>query len=161
MDRLYLLRHGIAVPHGTDGYVDDERPLTSKGERRVRSIARGLRALGIKLDLIVTSPLPRARRTAEIVAEVLDMSTLLESAEELRAGREAESLKRWLESRPERRLMIVGHDPAFSDLVGLLATGKAEPIATLRKGGIAAFSNQGDGRLVLDWLSRPRLFRSM
>ena len=58
MTRLYLLRHGIAVPHGTPDIPDDERPLTSEGEKGVRKVARGLRRLGFKLDRIVTSPLP-------------------------------------------------------------------------------------------------------
>src|SRR4051794_19229019 len=155
MNRLYLLRHGIAVAHGTEGYADDDRPLTAKGERRAREIAKGLRDLGLELERIVTSPLPRARRTAEIVADVLGLDDLLESAEELRAGNDAPSIKRWLDTRTEARLMIVGHAPAFSDLVGLLATGKPEPICVLRKGGIAAFNNRGDGRLMLDWLARP------
>jgi phosphohistidine phosphatase len=161
MDRLYLLRHGIAVPHGTEGYAEDDRPLTSQGERRVREIAKGLRELGLKVERIVTSPLPRAQRTAEIVADVLGLDDLLESADELSAGEDAPAIKRWLDTRPEARLVIVGHDPAFSDLVGLLATGKPEPICVLRKGGIAAFSDRGDGRLMLDWLARPRLLRRL
>ena len=72
MNELYILRHGIAVEPGTPGIPDDERPLTPKGEKRMRQIARGLRKLDLKLDRIVTSPLPRARATAEIVADVLD-----------------------------------------------------------------------------------------
>src|SRR5687768_10133352 len=99
--RLYLLRHGIAVPHGSPDYPDDQRPLTSQGEKRIREIADGLRLYGLKLDRIVTSPLPRARRTAEIVAEAFDGRDLLETADELRSGRGATAIKEWLDTRPE------------------------------------------------------------
>ena len=71
MTDLYIVRHGIAVEPGTPGIPDDERPLTAKGEKRMRQIAQGLRKLDLKLDRIVTSPLPGRRTTAEIIAEVL------------------------------------------------------------------------------------------
>ncbi|MBM3462072.1 MAG: phosphohistidine phosphatase SixA, partial [Armatimonadetes bacterium] len=65
---LYILRHGIAYDHGHPDYPDDDsRPLTPKGRRRTRRIARGMRDLGLRFDAILTSPLPRARQTAEIV----------------------------------------------------------------------------------------------
>ena len=161
MQRLYLLRHGIAVPHGSPEYADDDRPLTSKGERRVRQVAHSLRRLRLKLDRIVTSPLPRARRTAEIVAEVLDAAYLLEESDALRAGRDAASIRDWLPGRAEPRLMLVGHDPAFSDLVGLLTAGTPRPIGPLHKGGLAAFVAEPDGHFRLDWLLRPRIIRRL
>src|SRR3954470_5009214 len=105
MIRLYLVRHGIAVPHGTPGIADDDRPLTDEGEKRMKQVAKGLRHLGVQPDRIVTSPLPRARRTAEIVAEVLDLESALEDADALRAGNSAASIREWLHSRPEPNLM--------------------------------------------------------
>ena len=94
MVQLYVMRHGIALPHGTPGMSDDDRPLTPQGEKRVRQIARGLRDLD--LERIVTSPLPRAFRTAEIVASELECNDLLEPADALRAGASAESIRDWL-----------------------------------------------------------------
>ncbi len=162
MNRLYLLRHGLAVPHGTPGYEDDDRPLTPQGERRMRQVARGLGRLRIKLDRIVTSPLPRALRTAEIVAKTLEMKSLLETDESLRSGKSADSIREWLKAREEPRLMIVGHDPAFTDLVGLLTSGQhGPPVCQLRKGGIAAFQIDPDGSYRLDWLAWPGLFRRL
>jgi phosphohistidine phosphatase len=159
---LYLMRHGIAVPHGTPGIAEDERPLTPEGEKRARQVAYGLRRLDVKVDRVVTSPLPRARRTAEIAAEVLGVLVDLEVAVVLKAGSDAETIRAWLDTRDEEKLMIVGHDPAFSDLVGLLATGgAARGIGELRKGGVAAFARLPDGRLVLDWLARPRILRRL
>src|SRR4051812_46899950 len=158
MRRLYLLRHGIAVPHGTPGYdEDDQRPLTPQGERRMKQVARGLRRLDLELDRIVTSPLPRARRTAEIVAKILKCEEVLEDADALRADRSAASIRDWIGTQPEPRLMLVGHDPWISELVGLLTPGAVAvpPLCQLRKGGLAALSDTPDGQLQLDWLARP------
>ncbi|WP_435008126.1 phosphohistidine phosphatase SixA [Tundrisphaera lichenicola] len=161
MQELYLLRHGLAVPHGTPGFEDDDRPLTPDGERRIRQIGRGLKRLKLKLVRIATSPLPRAFRTAEIVAECLGGGDLLEVVEELRPGSDAGSIRDWLKTRDETRLMIVGHNPAFSDLVGQLVTGReGSPICELRKGGIAALVGEPGGTYQLDWISRPKLFRA-
>jgi phosphohistidine phosphatase len=162
MDRLYLLRHGTAVPHGTPDIPDDERPLTREGEKVVRRVARGLRRLDLDLDRIVTSPLPRALRTAEIVADVLEMADLLEIADPLRAGNHATTIRDWVTARTESRLLLVGHNPSLTDLIGLLITGEpGPPLCELRTGGVAALSTDGDGGMRLDWLARPRLFRRL
>src|SRR5271170_1619495 len=96
MTDLYIVRHGIAVEPGTPGIPDDERPLTAKGEKRMRQIALGLRTLDLKLDRIATSPLPRARATAEIIAEALRARELLETSNVLQAGSSAATVERWL-----------------------------------------------------------------
>jgi phosphohistidine phosphatase len=160
MKQLYVLRHGIAIPHGTPGVDDDDRPLTSEGEKKLREVAEGLRQLELRLDRIVTSPLPRASRTAEIVADVLDLPDAPELADALRASNRAESVKQWLDTREEDHLMIVGHNPCFEDLVALLTTGSTgRPICILRKGGVAALTAQPDGSYLLEWLARPRILR--
>jgi phosphohistidine phosphatase len=164
MNELYIVRHGIAVPHGTPGVADDERPLTRKGEKRMKEIGRGLAAIDLEVERIVSSPLPRARRTAEIVAQELDLVDRLEISEVLTAGSDAATIRDWLRERTEDRLMIVGHDPAFSDLVGLLVLGEAGklPLA-LKKGGIAALSSSAVSgpRFELDWIAPPRLLRRL
>jgi phosphohistidine phosphatase len=164
MNELYIVRHGIAVGHGAPGIPDDERPLTSKGEKRMREIARGLRRLDLKLDRIVTSPLPRARATAEIVAGVLDAESILETASALQVGASAATIQKWLRGRTEDRVMIVGHNPALSDLVALLVTGATHPLfCNLKKGGVAALRKAAAGpdRYDLVWLATPRLIRCL
>src|SRR4051812_4106219 len=96
MTTLYLLPHRVAGQPAPPAVPDDERPLTSKGEKRMRQIGRGLRQLDLKPDRIVTSPLPRARRTAEIVADALGLDDILEDADSLRAGRNAGEIRDWL-----------------------------------------------------------------
>ena len=160
MNRLYLVRHGIAVPHGDPDYAEDDRPLTPEGEAHIRQAAKGLRRLRVKVDRIVTSPLARALQTAKQIAEVLGLEDVLVADDALRADRTAESIRDWLKGRPEPRLMIVGHNPSFSDLAGLLLTGGHPlPSVELRKGAVAAFVGDDEGPWNLDWFARPRLLR--
>jgi phosphohistidine phosphatase len=164
MTDLYLLRHGIAVDPGTPGIADGERPLTPKGEKRMREIARGLRVLDLKLDGIVTSPLARARATAEIVARALDLLSCLEIANVLQAGTSAPTVRRWLRERPEERLLIVGHNPTLSDLVALLVLGSEHPaVCDLKKGGVAALTHSSTSVDLYEiaWIATPRLLRRL
>ena len=144
MNELYLLRHGIAVDPGSSGMPDDARPLTEKGIKRMRQIARGLRTLDLELEPIVTSPLVRAKETAEIVADALGIERPARDVE--RARRPALTPRRssaGCVSRTEERLMLVGHNPTLSDLVSLLVVGaRKPPICDLKKGGIAALSRR-------------------
>jgi phosphohistidine phosphatase len=160
MTELYVVRHGIAVDRGTAGVPDDERPLTPEGRKRMREISRGLRRLEVEPDRIVTSPLPRARETAEILADALKRSDRLEVSDALKDDRDAPTVREWLGTRHEGRLMIVGHNPALSELVGLLAVGVTDPwLCELKKGGVAALSTRADGGFSLDWIAPPRLLR--
>lgn len=167
MDELYILRHGIAVEPGTPGIADDDRPLTPKGRKRMREIARGLRRLDLRLDRIVTSPLPRASATAEIVAVALSARRGLEVADVLRAGSDSRAIRDWLSQRKEGRLMIVGHNPSLTDLIGLLVLGDGEgprsQVCELKKGGIAALrpAPGSPDRFELDWVGTPRLIRRL
>lgn len=162
MDALFLLRHGPAVESGTPGLADDDRPLTPRGRRKVRRVAYGLDRLKLKLDRIVTSPLPRARETAEIVADQLGAVEILETSMDLRAGVSAESVGDWLRTRGEARLMLVGHDPWISDLVSLLTVGRSDAgVCAMAKAGVAALTGGIDHAFQLDWLARPRLLRKI
>jgi phosphohistidine phosphatase len=162
MSRIYLLRHGIAVPHGTPGVADDERPLTAKGERRVGQVARGLRRLGVEPDRLLTSPLPRARRTAEIVAAELDIEDRVEDAPILRPGNPAEAIRDWLCTQIDADVMLVGHNPNLTDLVGvLLGLPPGSFPFELKKGGVAALRSEADGTARLQWAAPPGLIRAL
>lgn len=160
MKQLYLLRHGVAVAYGTPDIADDDRPLTPKGEQRVRSVGRALKRLKVKVDRIATSPLPRAYRTAEIVADALNRPDLVEVVDDLRSQRDAASIQDWVATRAEERLMVVGHNPSLSQLIGRLVVGPDHPaIGDLRKAGVAALVSDDGVLYRVDWIARPKLFR--
>src|SRR5215468_8844575 len=77
---LYVLRHGIAADMGPEGSGDAGRPLTEEGIAKMREEARGLLQLGLRLDVLLSSPLVRARQTAEIVGRALNIEIQLAAA---------------------------------------------------------------------------------
>ena len=120
---LYLMRHGIAVPADDPGVIQDkERPLTGKGIKRMRRAARGLRRLEIEFDGILTSPLLRARQTADIVAATLGMESRLEELSDLAPEGSVEHLLFGLTRYQDRdHLLLVGHQPLLGQtLAGLI-----------------------------------------
>lgn len=164
LNNLYILRHGIAVPHGAPDVADDDRPLTPKGESRMREIGKGLARLDLGIERIVTSPLPRARRTAEIAAESLKLSETLEDADALRSGADPAAIRDWLRGRAESRLMIVGHNPALSDLVDRLVLDDVNAmLVDIKKGGVAALLHVGGSgdRYRIEWIATPGLLRRL
>src|SRR5260370_30768905 len=122
---LYILRHGIAVEHGAAGYEnDDERPLTGKGERKMWAIAEAIEALEICFDSILSSPLVRARQTAEIVADALKCKKRLELTDTLSPQPGTKPLIEYLQDqRALDDILLVGHEPFLSQLISLLVSG--------------------------------------
>jgi phosphohistidine phosphatase len=130
----------------------------------VREVGRGLAALELEMERIVTSPLPRARHTALIVAQELGLVDKLETSKILSAGADPHSLRDWLRDRSEDRLMIVGHNPDLSDLVGLLILGGVGRFPfELKKGGLAALSARPHTRphFQLEWTAPAGLLRRL
>lgn len=162
--KLILLRHGIAVEHGTPGYErDSERPLIPEGRRKVRLIAKTLARLKIIPDVILTSPLVRAHQTAEIVATVLRLKKRLHFCVPLASGGDAKRLVvevNKLHGNAES-VMLVGHEPDMSLLISLLLTGTPSGAAIdLKKGGLCMLETETlrAGRCAtLQWLAPPKL----
>ncbi len=158
---LYILRHAIAVQRGTKGFEQDsERPLTEKGIKKMRRIARGMAALGLSFDLILSSPFLRARQTAEIVTDVGGSKEKLELCPFLETGGDPEALIRDLASREEAlaSVLLVGHEPYLSELVSVLIAGDAGAGIMLKKGGLCMLSAESlrFGRCAtLEWLLTP------
>jgi len=150
--RLYFLRHGKAVSRTEWDAADELRPLTPEGEDEVRRVAAALVGLGVAPDAIVSSPLARARRTAELAAAALGPAPVLD--ERLAPGFDVDALAGILEGLGnENAIMLVGHEPDFSDVVEALTGGRV----VCKKGGVARVdvdgSGLGRGRLV--WLLPP------
>jgi phosphohistidine phosphatase len=160
---LYIIRHAIAVDEGTPGYESDsERPLTDKGCKKMRMIARGLRNLGVEFDVILSSPYVRARETAEILADVFKMKKKITFTENLIPLGNPELLIREInESHSVDSLALVGHEPHLSSLVGILVAENAKLDITLKKGGVCYLSaddlHHNDHRATLEWLLTPGL----
>jgi phosphohistidine phosphatase len=137
--RLSLLRHGIAVDPGSPGYEDDSaRPLTAKGERRMRRNAEGMLALGLSYDLILSSPYLRARQTADLVGQVLTTSEAVQLSDTLTPEGNPRQLIEALhtEDRERQDILLVGHEPYLSRLISTLLTGNPNLPVVMKKGGL-------------------------
>jgi len=146
--QLWLLRHGEAEPH--DARPDAERRLTDRGRDQSRAAGRALAALKIEIHLAFTSPKVRARDTALLACEALGVETIDHAP--LSAGFDAaDALELMAAAGPDQRVLVVGHDPDFSQVVHDLTGGRID----LKKGGIAAVRLDGpQGELIV--LLRPR-----
>jgi phosphohistidine phosphatase len=136
---IWLLRHGDA--EGGGGKPDAERDLTEKGERQSRDAGKALRVLGTDLDVCLTSPKVRARRTAELACEAL--GTPIEEDDRL-AGGDFDPLE---VAAGRGEVMLVGHEPDFSSAVALVTGSRVK----MKKGGIAAVDDH-----ILHVLMRPK-----
>ena len=125
---LYIIRHAIAVDEATSDYASDsERPLTDKGRKKMRQIAKALRHLGVEFDLILSSPYVRACETAEILADVFKMKKKIAFSDNLiPLGNPELLISEINEKYSVEGLAIVGHEPHLSTLVGLAYSGKWE-----------------------------------
>jgi phosphohistidine phosphatase len=120
VQRIYLVRHGIAGDPDAWKGPDDSRPLNAKGRREFRATARAFAKLGQRIELLCTSPLVRAVQTAEVLADALELDevTILE---ELRPDIPVQQLLDRVAQLPEKRIALVGHDPQLSGVAGALS----------------------------------------
>jgi phosphohistidine phosphatase len=161
---LYFVRHGIAAERGPAFPDDTLRPLTRSGERRFKEAVAGLRALNIVVDLVLTSPLARARSTALLLADGLTRKPSVQDLQALAPGGPAsavaEAVKKHANAYP--RIALVGHEPDLGELAArwLGARGGIE----FKKGAVCAIDVDGatpGGPGTLRWLLPPRALRAL
>jgi len=168
---LLVIRHAIAEDKeafAKTGRNDDLRPLTDAGRSKMRRGAQGLRAVVGRAALLASSPLVRARETAEIVAPTLGIARV-EIVDALRPDRGYDELVKWLRTRDvpnddDRIVAVVGHEPHLSGLVTWLMTGSNESRLELKKGGACLLRFDGEpgkGEGTLRWLVTPAQLRDL
>ena len=146
--QLWLLRHGEAEPH--DARPDDERELTDRGRAQARAAGAALAALKVEVHLAFTSPKVRARDTALLACEALGIEPVEHKPLAADFGAD-EALTLMAAAGADQRVLVVGHDPDFSQVVHDLGGGRID----MKKGGIAALRLDGArGELIA--LLRPR-----
>lgn len=155
---LYVLRHGIAAERGT--YADDgRRPLTPLGIAKMRRIAAAFAPLDVNVDTILSSPLVRARQTADIAGEALGLPVVI--CDDLSAGAPpADFVEAIEEHAPQSEgVMVVGHEPDLSRLVSTLVSGNDWSEVRMKKGGLCKLTI-GELRVgpcaLLEWLLWPK-----
>jgi phosphohistidine phosphatase len=159
---LYIIRHGIAVDRG-EGINEEDRPLTPKGRQKTQAVAQQLKTLGLEFTEILTSPLARARQTAEILLR----EGLSEQIGVMEALAPKGSFSDWLDwlkvhnlSEKETAIALVGHEPDLSQWAELLLWGEVRGVLLLKKAGIIGLTIPEDvdpvGNTILFWLTPPK-----
>jgi phosphohistidine phosphatase len=164
---VYFLRHGIAMERGTPGFENDSlRPLTPKGKRQLRNCAAAMKKMGLRPGLILSSPLLRAKQTAEIIAELLKLKKRLKFSDELKPDGGVKNLFQQLnELKPApENILLVGHEPHLSRLISLLVSGGENTAIDFKKGGLCKLEVEklrSGSRANLRWLLTPRQMKLM
>ena len=161
--KLYILRHGDAVESGDSKYKETERPLTPKGIQRTKQLAHVLREMEVSFDYILTSPLTRAKETAEIIARGLKLPERLDITDHLAPSGAMEKLVEeinMLRPVPEH-VLLVGHEPYLSGFISLLCIGGPNLPVVMKKGALCRIDVEpilACARCAsIEWLLQPRV----
>lgn len=162
--QLYLVRHAIAAERGPK-YPDDRlRPLTVAGQKKFAQSVPGLLEMGVVVDFVLTSPLVRARETAQILAAGLKPKPAIAEVEALAPGGRPQAVLEAIKTHAKRyrRLALVGHEPDLGELAArlLAARGNVE----FKKGGAALIEVSGatpGGPGTLRWMLPPKAVRAL
>ena len=160
---LYLVRHAIAAERGEEWPDDAKRPLTDTGVARFKEVVKGLAWLDVEIDEIFTSPLVRAKQTANLLAHGLADKASVKTLEALSPGHAPRMVMSELNRcAKRRRIALVGHEPDLGELAShLLGSPRA---LIFKKGGVCQIAVQGltsrrPGELV--WFLPPKVLRRL
>jgi phosphohistidine phosphatase len=160
---IYIVRHGAAVDIGEQGVSSDaEKHLSSAGTEKTEEAAKGLASLGVVPDLVATSPLVRAKQTAEIIARITGCKRKMEILEFLAPGGSIPKIVKCLRNRSAETLLLVGHMPDLAELGSFLLTGNIDMDMTFKKASVLHVSYEDRleaGTCRLEWLLQPRMLR--
>ena len=156
---IVLLRHGIAE-EATPGKKDEDRGLTSEGHARMKEIARGLANALPKAQVICASPLLRAVQTALWVSKGYNSRVNINTTDLLAPAASPKQFVELLRSIPERRVIVVGHEPNLTANMAALCGLDAKKLE-LKKGGCYGVRIAPDGTATLEWLLSARILRKL
>lgn len=151
--------HAIAA-ESDENTEDSQRALTEKGQMKLTKIASNLENLDVKFDLILTSPYLRTRQTASVVADALKLKKkcVIESENLSPLGFADKLVEEINTVEPVENLLLIGHEPFLSQLIGVLVVGDASLRINLKKAGLCKLSTEQltYGRCAtLEWLLTP------
>ena len=162
---LLIVRHAIALERNRERWRDDgARPLSPAGMRQSRKAAAGLKEFCRAPDRLLTSPLARARQTAQILTDVAGWPQA-EEAPELSPGGAPLAVLTLLGQKRSKLVAVVGHQPGLGALLTACLLGEDGALAVeMKKNAVACVSFEGSpraGRAVLQWLATPRMLRRL
>ncbi len=132
-----LIRHGVAVKTGKWSGLDETRPLTAQGRKKVRRVAKGLAAIGVAPTHLFTSPLTRAEETANLIQTILCPSLPITFCESLEPGSSPQLLSTFLQAVSDHSVVLcIGHEPLLGATAGYWLNGRASQRYPMKKAGV-------------------------
>ncbi|MBV8488999.1 MAG: histidine phosphatase family protein [Candidatus Eremiobacteraeota bacterium] len=152
--KIWFLRHGVAIDREVWDRDDSERPLTPDGISRMKREAKTMASLDVSPSVILTSPLVRAKQTADVVADRLKLKAV--SDDRLGLDFDAEAIRAIAAERGgAASIMVVGHEPSMSETIGAITGGSH---LDLKKGGLACVDFDDEkGTATLTLLLAPKV----
>ncbi len=161
---LLIIRHAIAFERDRHRWQEDSaRPLSPAGIRRARKAAAGLEKLTDRPQRLFTSPLLRARQTAQILTDVAGWPAAEEAAE-LAPGEPVLAVLALLGKDPGKLTAVVGHQPGLGHLLAACLLGGGPLTVEMKKNAVACVCFAGKpraGHAALKWLATPRMLRAL
>jgi phosphohistidine phosphatase len=165
--KLLVVRHAKAEERSrvpSFKKKDASRRLTGTGRKQMRKVVKGLRKIAPDIDVLATSPLVRARETADILADIFGVSDISEQ-KWLGPNADKRALIDWLRDQAQdATVAVVGHEPHLSAIAGLLVCGKDRSLIALKKGACCLIEFEdapAAGGGVLLWLLQPSELREI
>ena len=158
---IYFVRHASAGQKKLSGKKDEKRPLDADGVQQGTQMGRILSSMEVGVDAIISSPLKRASQTAALIANEIGYESKLHIENALRPEAKYDHFRDMLRDYSKHEsIMVVGHNPNFSDFLGRTIAGSGERAhVEMRKGSVAKVESK-QKKYVLDWLLTPRLAKA-
>ena len=155
---IYFVRHASAGQKKFTPKKDEKRPLDSDGIRQSTQMGRILATLDTTVEAVISSPLKRATQTASLVANEIGYEGKLNIENALRPGANYLQFRDMLRKYAKAdSVMVVGHNPNFSEFLGhLVAENGSRAYIEMKKGAVAKVES-AQKKFVLQWLLTPRL----
>ena len=155
-----MIRHGLAGSSLEDEFLDEERPLIKKGKEKMKGIAKRLKELNICFDQVVTSPLLRAKETAEIINNYCGATPEILVTDLLRPASSYQKLCKYLNALKRlEKVAIIGHEPFLGGFASYCLAKSQTPFISLKKGGVLMLTIDKvikPERCLLSWIMEPK-----
>lgn len=159
---VFFVRHASAGTPRDNPKLDEKRPLDKQGIQDCAYIGRVLASLNVRVDLIISSPLKRAIQTASLVGNEIGYDAKIVLTPALRPEATYSAFLQMLEERrSEEAVMVVGHEPNFSDFLGGLISEPEAPASINLKKGAVARVDMNHRRGELRWILTPKVVRAL
>lgn len=158
---IYFVRHASAGQKKLSSKKDEKRALDADGVQQCTQMGRTLSSMEVGVDAIISSPLKRATQTAALIANEIGYEGKLQIENALRPEAKYDHFRDMLRGYAKHEaVMVVGHNPNFSDFLGRTIAGSGErAYVDMRKGSVAKVESR-QKKYVLDWLLTPRLAKA-